>query len=89
MVKGMVFLISKTIPLTTVFGVTVVFWGLGKCNDLAGSERLNVSIGTVVPRFCALQGSMWVQWVKRQVFCGRDKWKRLQWRLKRMQVKQG
>ena len=37
-----------------------------------------MSIGAVVPRFCVLRGSMWVQWLKRQEFCGRDKWKRTQ-----------
>ena len=31
-----------------------------------------MSIGAVVPRICTLQGSVWVQWVKRQGFCGRD-----------------
>ena len=31
-----------------------------------------MSIGAVVPRICTLQGSVWVRWVKRQGFCGRD-----------------
>ena len=32
-----------------------------------------MSIGTVGTRICTLQGSVWVQWVKRRGFCGRDK----------------
>ena len=61
----------------SIHGIWILWLGL-ECNDLVGSERLDVSVGTVVPRICILQGNMWVQCVKRQGFCGRDKWNETQ-----------
>ena len=43
-----------------------------------GSWGLDVSIGAVVPRICTLQGSVWVQWLKRRGSCGRDEWNKTQ-----------
>ena len=53
------------------------FYG-SKCQDPAGSWGLDVSVGAVDTRICTLQGSVWVQWVKRQGFCGRDEKNKMQ-----------
>ena len=46
------------------------------CQDPAGSWGPDMGIGAVVPRICILQGSTWVQWLRRWEICGRDEWNR-------------
>ena len=47
-------------------------WLCTLCQGLVEPWVPDMGVGTVSTRICVLQGSMWVQWLKRQVICGRD-----------------